>query len=189
MCHEIDEKLERMIVRFLDGEAAPAEAAELRQRLFTDPSAKLVLHEYSRIDLEARQALGSLFAGTPASATTPKRRPLGPIIRFAMAVGVMGAAAAIGFMLSPSPRTDIPARPDRARPEPSLVRSPTTPQSTLASDEALNPDETWRRMMPHRDYSEVRQDWLGVYDEQTKRVFLIGVDRRGKRTVPVIYEN
>jgi anti-sigma factor RsiW len=193
--HEmIDERLERLMVRVLDAEASPAERADLEAQLAQNPRARAIFDEYAQIDQHAKAALQSVIAHPmPAIAFQPATAA--PHIRrgrwLAAAAGVLAAAAAIGLFTSPAGRSLL------NRGGPSMVsngfsRMPAAhsdPRATLVSDEGLSEPQALRRLAPRRDVVSVQQDWIGVFDPKTEQVYLLGLDRRNTRTVPVRFEH
>jgi len=89
----VDERIERLIVRSLDGEASPQEQAELRRVLARDPAAKALWHEYRSNDAMAAGAIERLIIGPATARTVPQGRR-----RAAMWLG-WGAAAAVALLL------------------------------------------------------------------------------------------
>jgi len=183
MTYHMDERLERLIVRCLDGEATPAEIAELNNLRSTDAAVRALWDEYAANDENARAALGSvLIRPTPAVAPLRARRGLW----LATAAGVLAAAAAIGLSTVPldqrwwSPPSSPIARVAGAQPPANHTQ--------LIADEGVSRADTWQRIQPRRDVVNVQHGLLGVFDEKTKRVYFIGVDRRNGGTTPVSSE-
>src|SRR5438045_811726 len=93
----IDEALERLIVRCLDGEATPSESTELRSRMAADEQVRAVYEDYARIDGQAKAALSTVLT-QPVTAAARRLR----VARwFAASAGVLALAAAIGLLVSP----------------------------------------------------------------------------------------
>src|SRR5262249_2632729 len=96
--HEmIDEHVERLIVRALDGEATAAERAELDALMAQNPAVRALHDEYERLDGAAKTALERVLV-RPTPATPAPRIYRGPWL--VAAAGVLAAAAAIGLMTS-----------------------------------------------------------------------------------------
>jgi len=69
-------KIERLIVRKLDGEISEDEELRLNRELIRDPEARRLMEEYERIDRLAAAALDEAFGGQTFSApATPIRAP------------------------------------------------------------------------------------------------------------------
>ncbi|MBI4718192.1 MAG: hypothetical protein HY763_10335 [Planctomycetes bacterium] len=62
----LNEHLERLIVRYLDGELSPGEVLELQREVLRNPQARRTLDEYERADALAAEALGQVFGGEAA---------------------------------------------------------------------------------------------------------------------------
>lgn len=89
----VDERIERLIVRSLDGEASPQEQAELRRVLARDPAAKALWREYQSNDAMAADAIERLIIGPATAAAGLQSRR-----RSARWLG-WGAAAAVALLL------------------------------------------------------------------------------------------
>ncbi|MFQ5490216.1 MAG: anti-sigma factor family protein [Phycisphaerae bacterium] len=62
MSQQVDPRIERLIVRRLDGELTANEQLELDRALVRDPAARQLLEDYGRIDRAAADALACAFA-------------------------------------------------------------------------------------------------------------------------------
>lgn len=77
---QVDERIERLIVRRLDGELTEEEALELDRELLRCPEARELFDEYQRIDRVAAEALGAAIendagkAAPLAVVTAPRRK-------------------------------------------------------------------------------------------------------------------
>jgi len=90
----VDERIERLIVRSLDGEASPQEQAELQRVLARDAAARALWHEYRSNDAMAAGAIERLIIG-PATARTGSQGRR----RAATWLGWGAAAAAVVLLL------------------------------------------------------------------------------------------
>ncbi len=115
---DVDARIERLIVRRLDGELSDPEQAELDRAILRDPHVRALLEEYERIDSAASAALVEALDGgvrPPARsariAAQPARRGYG---RMWWLLPV-AAAAAVAVLVSLRPQVES---------GPSLVRAP-----------------------------------------------------------------
>ena len=92
----VDERIERLIVRTLDGEASPQEQAELRRVLARDPAAKALWREYRSNDAMAADAIERLIIGPATAAAGSQSRR-----RAARWLGWAAAAAVVLLLLWP----------------------------------------------------------------------------------------
>lgn len=187
--NHLDENLERLISRCLDGEASADERRDFDARLANDADFRRVVALIRRIDDEARSALrGNLVPPmVTAVATRPRRGTW-----LATAAGVMAAAATIGLFVFPAARNVSPVDQfTHHRPRPiEFANGPRNlPESTLVADRGVSRPESWQMLTPHRDVVDIQQKWVIVLDPETQRVYLVNLDQYGAATVPVHYEH
>ena len=187
----MDDAFERLMNRVLDGEATPIEAADFQTQIARDSAARALYDDYVRIDGEARTALRSILVQpvSKAPATASKVIPFPHRTWLAAAAGVLAAAAAIGFVVSPAWHSVTPRR--SGWPDVSIARNTPRPNSgpTYVADEGLSGRKAWQQIAPRRSVVDVRRDWIGVLDPKTQQIYLLGLDRRNDRSVPVRYEH
>ncbi|MCK6485874.1 MAG: hypothetical protein HUU22_16900 [Phycisphaerae bacterium] len=183
------ERIERLIVRYLDGASTPDEADEVRALLLKSVAARAMLHSYQSIDDCARVALNSVLS-KPMAAAVAVRTRRGSWL--AAAAGVMAAAAAIGLFVFPydagrdAARSPSPVRPMLAA-DTGNRSKPIVPQWVV--DEGLSSPQAWQQLAPHRDVWNVCRDCVSVFDPQTQRVYILDINRAEVRTTPVWYEH
>ncbi|MEE8170504.1 MAG: hypothetical protein V3T70_08150 [Phycisphaerae bacterium] len=186
MSNVVDEHIERLITRHLDGELTPAETEEFNAIMMKEPAARALLHEYADIDHRAQAALRRVLIKPAAAVASPApRRGLW----LAAAGAVLAAAAALGLFVFPyqatPPRRPIPMIVDQRPAAPSPNSRDVRPQ--YVADRGLSGPEAWRQIVPQRDSLGIRRNCVGVYDPKTRRYYLIEVDRRDSRQTPVLF--
>ena len=179
----IDERTEVLINRRLDGELMEDEALELNKRLIRSPEARHLFEEYERMDSAAADALHSfLSTENPAQ---PERN-IAAIVehrgwasRLGIGIRAVAAALLLATMIHvpASWRTGSPVT-DPSRPDGSIPMSAAAAPMTLASDPLAveGPREETQRL--HRNV-------VGVWDEETQSVYVLELDQRAQRVVPV----
>lgn len=131
---QVDERIERLIVRRLDGELTDEEALELDRELLRCPAARELLEEYQRLDRVAAEALAAAIetdAGeaAPLSVVTAPRRKGYSKLWWGLPAAVAATLALI-VTLVPRPSadwrmTEAPRRPLMTQPldtEPAQVQ-------------------------------------------------------------------
>jgi anti-sigma factor RsiW len=189
----MDERVERLINRHLDGELTGAEQVELSGHLLRDASARARLQDYQRIDGWCRRALEEVLPATSnghelrsaaRNAGVTRRVPQ----RWLGLAAVAAAAALVLSVLLPpsSPRT----RPIAPRHQANLAR----PASALPSDMTLQPQQM---IFPAAAVSEGAStyrlrnravDVLGIYDTQRQEILLLQWDRSQDAATVASYE-
>ncbi|MFQ5429812.1 MAG: anti-sigma factor family protein [Phycisphaerae bacterium] len=167
----VDERVEHLISRSLDGEATAAERAELAGIVATDPSLRALLEDYRRIDAMAARALRADFARAHSGAGPRPSRTYW----IAAAGAVLAAAAVIAFSFLPmfdSARNRVANRND---PTPSIAR-PAQP----SGDGLHFVDYDNRAYGPRRRVDRVRRDLIGIRGENPNVIYLF--ERRAKTT-------
>ena len=114
----VNERIELLIIRRLDGELTPADELELDRELIKSPEARTLLEEYRRIDAEAASALSEALAErvVPLSPAEPiaSSRPRAAYSRawWLLPLAVAAAAAlVISFMGLPTGGPEIAGAP------------------------------------------------------------------------------
>jgi anti-sigma factor RsiW len=106
----VDENIERLIVRRLDGELTEDERVELDRALLRSPEARALLEEYERIDASASAALASSLAADgepsvsfPRIAAPPARKGYSRAW-WALPAAVAAAIAVLVTFIGPRPK-------------------------------------------------------------------------------------
>lgn len=164
MIRDADDRLERLISRYLDDECSSAEARELRVRIRREPQAEALFEEYSALDREVGSALRVAMG-----------RSLGRInhrTAWQRARGVVGVAAAaciasILWLGGPSQRPAPTG--DRAPQAASLFATP-----PMWGDSYRDPADS---LPLARQAGDVRREWIVVPGERPGEYLLIEVHR------------
>ncbi len=118
---QVDERIERLIVRRLDGELTDDESLELDRELLRSPQARQLLGEYQEIDDAAVDALAAAL-GVDSNcssaflvAATPPRRTRHSWLWWTLPAAI-AAGLAVAAVLMPRPQADlqvakVPAQP------------------------------------------------------------------------------
>lgn len=167
-----DEKLERLIVRSLDGALDEAEQLALQRELLRNLAAKRTAEAYARIDALAGEVLGSALGTT---SRVPKLEAVPPVgiehvRRLNWRVLVPGAIAAALLALA-LPRLDmgIPSSPVAEHPAGSAV-VPVLPHTVPAAGITRNVSQ-----LP-RVQSDSGREVIGIFGDDG-RLYWIEVDR------------
>lgn len=102
--NNVDERAERLIVRSLDGEATPAEQAELETLMGADPAVAALYRDYRRMDFMASDALHADFhraadAGDHSSSNGRAIPMHGPALSKHLRVGLLTALVAAAAVI------------------------------------------------------------------------------------------
>jgi hypothetical protein len=191
----MDERLERLINRHLDGELTDAEQVELDRLLLRDPEGREDLEAYRRIDAWSREALADALAvGSNGQTATIHRDRAGRAhtIRLRwLSWTVVAAAAVLAFAVLFPPMTRTPPGPG---PTMHNGRGLVRPAGAMPVDFTLAPDQIDFPARPasmgmsteRARYRAV--DVLGIYDPQKQEVLLLGWDREKDSAKMVSYE-
>ena len=182
----IEERVERLICRCLDGQAGRNERAELAGILRRDPAARVLLEEYQRIDAMAAEALRRDLGMAPTPAASRAMRYRG--VWGGLAGALLAAAAVVAFSFLPgSWSSDAPGTSDPAAP-PAVVdagaESPFT-QPMVDQRGPLMTDYQWVDHRPTRRLRDVRRDLIGIRGENKNVIYIFERDRQATRIVPV----
>lgn len=162
-----DEQLERLISRFLDGEAAPDERRVLNTRVDRDPSVRALLDEYAAIDREAgyamRRALGRRVLARRVPRWVDALRPV-----------LVAAAACVAVMVWVTPR---PAAREEASARGSLFMQPEWGDRVQSASPLME--------RPHAGRRDRQQDWIVIQGERPGEYMLIQVERTRTRAAPI----
>jgi anti-sigma factor RsiW len=177
--NRVDEHIERLIVRHLDGELTPSEQDELNEILLRSGEARRLLSDYQENDRLASEVIGAVAAGRwPRDAgTTGSGRWQRLKIGLPIAVGLAAAAAIVLMIVSPPQgTTDLGPPPvangRQAVPE-KIDAAPSEDLTYTASD------------LPQKGVRHTRRDYIGIYDESRKSMLLFEVDRTRTVRIPI----
>ncbi len=164
------EHLERLISRYLDGEATSAESAALRRQTRHDPHARALLDELTAIDGEVGGALRRAMGRGPVQRGVPRREPL--IFRI-VAVGIAASLAALLWLAPPT------FRPDRRGVQ--AAGSWFEPAETRVDSVEASP-EIFERPALH--VHDTTQHWLVVPGARPGEFLMIEVQRTRTHVLP-----
>jgi anti-sigma factor RsiW len=191
----MDERLERLINRRLDGELTDAEQVELDRWLLRDPAARQCLGEYERIDAWSKEALAEVLTpgtGRQSVSTSHGRdvRRHASSLRW-LSWTVVAAAAVLAFaVLVPPATTPVPNAGSPAVHGPGLARpvSAMPVDFTLAPDQMAFPARPASMGIPTERMRYRAVDVLGIYDPQKQEILLLEWDRKKAAAKRVSYE-
>lgn len=173
----IDERIEHLITRKLDGELTDAEALELDKALLRHPEARQRYETLSDLDGQADEALRARLGschdsrGLDANFSARRRSDLAGAIVRRGTVG-LAAAAALAFVILPRLDTDPMASvPGSGNAPPAAVTAP--PPAEAMSSKPLD-TRSFRQRAPVQPVGTgIRGDVFGVVDPDTGRVYMI----------------
>lgn len=168
----VDERIERLICRSLDGELTADERAELAEILRTNAAARRLLDEYTEIDRLAIRAIRRDLESAKTVAAAGRFRG----IRLAAAGAVLTAAAVIALSFLPNLWTGA------SRPTPA---GPVAVQSQIGRGGPQIPPANIGRTGQFVDYREY--DSLPQQRRQDVYRDLIGVRGKNNKNQDVIY--
>ncbi|MBN1341959.1 MAG: hypothetical protein JXQ73_04725 [Phycisphaerae bacterium] len=179
---EVDKRIERLIVRRMDGELTPAEQDELNQVLLRSAAARRTLSDYQENDRLATEVIGAVAEGCwPSKAEPiPASRSFHLRSRGALAGGLAVAAAVLIAVIIPQ-RTDPVLPLPGPRPAPNSVFEV---QPVVDSDHLVQTGAD----VPHRGQRRVNRDYVGVLDDSGKSLLLFEVDRTHTVRIPMTGE-
>lgn len=191
----IDEHVELLITRYVDGEITADDWRTLEAELARNPAARRLVDEYQRLDAQSREALRHvcISPGTAVVATRTRRG-----VWLGSAAGLLAAAAVLALVLRPFGSSRSPLDPDTNNAgvgqvadgwhsfvdEPSLNRAPAWADRAVPVAHFVDyVDEV--PVQPVRLKRRSTRDYISVMDEQTRSVYLLEVDNRAQKVVPV----
>lgn len=173
----VDERIELLICRSLDGELAGDEFIELEGLLRTNPAARRLRDEYARIDGMAVQALRRDFESAKTAAAGDRFRG----IRLAAAGAVLTAAAVVALSFLPNLWTagvsSNPASPGPVAVQPSMGSSPSGPQQFI--------DYRDMDYLPQQRRQDVYRDLIGVRGKNEKNQDVIYIFERNTQATRI----
>jgi len=170
---QIDEHLERLMVRGLDGELDDADRAELDAALAGSPAARTLMDEYRRADRLAAEALHRVVAAAPdAPMALPRTRPWWLRRRVPLAAAV--AICVAGGLIARHAMRQPTGAHVRAT-DPVAARPPAAVAALTGTAELTDRVRVGRRT--------VDRDLLGIYDEANDTFYML--ERRRSRSTVV----
>ena len=187
----IDERLEYLMTRQLDGRISEAERLELNKTLIRSPEAHRVFDEYQANDALATEALRRVFdPPTPASAEPPildvtvRSRWRGWSVMRPLFVAAAAIVLAVMIRGIPWTTNDGPAQGQQAQ----VVSATPGPAETPAMADARpeSKGESPQNMLtPRYAHEYMPRDFLAVLDDQSRNIYLLEMDRPRMGIVPV----
>ncbi len=184
----IDERVEHLVSRSLDGELTEAESLELNRLLIRSPEARALMEEHERTGTLAGEALRAAFAdgassderaGQLARAAVSRRRPW-PAMRRAPAVA---AAVLVGMIIGGGAGHWAATRAIPAAPEPAGI-DPAHPPLVAGAVPVEDDSSAIVVEGPRRHEQRTVHDIFGVFDEETQSVYLLEASRTQTNVVP-----
>jgi anti-sigma factor RsiW len=166
----IDERIEHLINRKLDGELTDAESLELDKAVIRDPRARLLLEEYERLDGAAHAAIQATLAGT-VPAARPEQITEWSITRrpwWASTVLITAVAASMTLAVLLGQRSS--GLVDPAGPAGPMLTAPPAAAPHSGFDLVSHVDG------PRRETRSLDRDVIGVWDRDSRSLYLLEVD-------------
>ncbi len=179
----MDDRLERLITRRLDGELTEAEELELNKLLIRSPEARRLLEDYQRQDALVTAALRETLSGAPSmvpladgpcGASQPKRMPWLRPLAVAASIGLV---AGLGAYFAADLWSRAGAADGHASP-PHVIIAANPPAVTPVDSGAGGHEPVYRRQAVDRDI-------LGVLGDDGKTLYLMEINRTQTASEPV----
>ncbi len=165
------DQLERLISRFLDGEASPEESRVLNEELRTSPAARVLYEDLAALDREAGQVLRSALGRAHRA---PQQRPRRWVT--AGRIATAAAAACLAFVIWH--RSDGEARdtapPHRATNQAGAMSSWFAPPAETTELVASSQPEYVR---PSVRLDNTEREWILVPTERPGEYLMVEIDR------------
>ncbi len=157
-------ELERLISRYIDGEASPHERRELERRMDGDPELEALYIQTAALDRELGRAMRTALGRAPV-----RRRDLR--VPWVQLIG-LAAAACIGLFFWLNPK-DKPAPAGGLAPAPVRASwfAPAQPQADVV--QRVNPAD----VRPQLRLRDTDRDWIIIPGRQRGQFLLIQMDR------------
>ncbi len=187
----IDEHLEYLMTRQLDGRISEAEQLELNKALIRSPEAHRLFDEYQANDALAADTLRKTFdrpiapsSTTPAPDVFARNRWRG--WSMARSVILVAAAIALAVMIRGIPwsTSDDPAQVQRPRAI-SAKPTPLEPPAMADLKSAPKPLTPVKVLTPRELHEYMPRDFVAVMDEQAQNIYLLEMDRPQTNGMPV----
>jgi hypothetical protein len=185
----LDERMEQLINRKLDGELTEAESLELDKLLIRSPEGRALLEEQEQLDRLAsdslRTALGGGLANRLVSGQTPLDWPSRSSRREHLWYGSIGLAA--GFVLAMLASSLVAplwnGRQKDATP-PIVSNAPGGDAGPALVDAEQNHDWPPRAQDVTSQRERTPEQVLGVYDDDSRSLYLLEMNRAPVRVTP-----
>lgn len=185
----LDERMEQLISRKLDGELSDAESLELDKLLIRSPEGRAFLEEQEKLDWLARDSLRTVLGGGLTGQRMPGQTPLAWPCRSArrehLWYGGIGLAAgfALTMLLSTLVVPLLTGRPGNGAP-PVVAESqaPDTGQAVVAGNPNRNLASPLGDLIDLSDRAPGQL--LGVYDDQSRSLYLLEMGQAPFKVVP-----
>jgi anti-sigma factor RsiW len=187
----IDDRTERLITRKLDGELTEEESLELNKLLIRTPEARTMLEDYTRMDARAAEVIhdvvsapvvselpANVAAGTQAAGGTELRHRR----QWYSLAAISAVAAVITLTVLLSQRTagiPVPHAPGMTVAAPDTVAVTSAPPGQFQWASTL--DE------PRRQTDSMETEVFGVWDRESRSLYLLEADTAGSLVEPVKY--
>ncbi len=172
----VDERVERLISRRLDGEISSAESAELDRALAADPAARALFDDYREGDRLATAALREDVGASRHAPSYSRFRDW----RFAVAGAVLTAAAVVALSFLSVFRPTGPRVAENNRRFPPRVTDQQVPRMESPFVEYRNVD-----FRPRQRLGDVRRELIGIRGDDPNTIYVIERRTQSTRIVPV----
>lgn len=188
----IDERIEQLINRRLDGQLAKGESLELDRELIRSPEARRAFEDSQRIDALTAETLDALLDATDSNHLPAAAGVVSPAARRATRRrldGAIGIAAAVLLIMASTsllphaggPRgTGIAVNPANTS-QAGLVNA-LAPGADAAAAPADYPVVIDNTAGPRRQHQRIDQDVIAVVDPETQTVYLLEIERARNST-------
>ena len=175
----VDERIERLVCRSLDGELTGDERAELAEILRTNSAARRLLDEYTEIDRLAIRAIRRDLESAK-TVVAPAHRDRFRGIRLAAAGAVLAAAAVIALSFLPTLWTSG-SRPTPAGP---IAVQPQIPPANIGRTGQFV-DYREYDALPQQRRQDVYRDLIGIRGKNRKNQDVIYVFERNTQATKI----
>ena len=174
---EIDEHVERLIVRRIDGELTPAEQDELNAILLRSAEARRMLSDYEQNDRLASSVIDAVAERRwPADDGSARVTRLGVLVpRIGLAAGLAAAAAIAIVTIAPWQTESGPRNGGFPVPGEMTRTDRPVPQDDLIYTSAE---------LSYRGERRIDRDYIGVMDDSRDSMLIFQIDRTRTLRLP-----